>query len=224
MAIELRGRVIDKVAIIDDEPEVRRGYGYTVQNADLTPCPQEGPLGTSVEDFLQRFTLAKTADAGLCDFQLSGKTYATFSGAELVARLYREGFPTLLCTRYEKIQIPNIAPYRRWIPSLLKPSELDEESLIKGIDDCLFELEGNFRVTRRPWRTQVHFISREDDHSDMFFAEIPAWEGNEIIKVRLRDLPEPMRSLVTPDFRCYAQVNLGADAFEDLYWCNWEMP
>jgi hypothetical protein len=223
MALEICGRAIDTVAIIDDQADVREVYSYRVENAELTPVPQDGPLGNSVLAYLERSGVATSTDAGLCDFKLNGTAYATFSGAELAAALYQRNFPVLLCTRWEKISLPEIAPFRRWIPSLMTPSDLNEESLIKGIGESIYELDGNFRPNRRPWRTQVHFLQAEDEYNSMYSAEIPGWELDEVVKIRLIDLPDTVRSRVVPDFRCYAHVNLGAEAFEDLYWSDWEL-
>ena len=224
MAVELFGRSIDTVAIIDDQADVRQGYSYTVENAELTPIAEEGPLGSSVVSYLETSGLSTMADAGLCDFRLNGTAYATFSGAELVAALYRKNFPAVLCTRYEQMALPEIAPFRRWIPSLMRPTDLNEESLIKGISECIYELQGNFRVRRRPWRTQVHFLNQEDDHGLMYSAEIPGWELDQVVKIRLADLPAEIRDHVAPGFRCYAHVNLGAEAYDEGYWSDWEMP
>src|ERR1700691_2137229 len=98
MSVEILGRDIEKVAIIDDQPSARRGYSYTVQDAELTPLPVEGPLPGSAIDYLDASALALKTDAGVCDFRLSARAYASFSGAELVAQLYRRQFPALLCT------------------------------------------------------------------------------------------------------------------------------
>ena len=223
MAVEILGYEIENVAIIDDEPSARRGYSYTVQDADLVPLPIEGPLPGSAAEYLNSSALEQTMDAGVCDFRLSARPYASFSGAELVAELYHRQLPALLCTRYDKAAIHQISPYRRWIPILLTPSDLNADSLVSGFHECIYELQGNFRSARRPWRSQVHFLSEDEESPGIYFAEVPGWDLNEIIRVRLDNLPPAVRKQVGPEFRCYAYVNLGAESYVDLYLYNWEL-
>jgi hypothetical protein len=222
MPIELLTRKISRVAIIDDERESRRSYGYTISNADLEPVPQDGPLGT-LDEYLCNSNIQASADAALCDFHLSARAYASFSGAGLVAKLYKSSFPALLCTRYEKAQIEHIRPLRRWVPVLITPSELNVETLRIGLEECIYELTKGFRANRRPWRTQVHFLSKDEDLKDTFFAEIPGWALNDVVRVCLDDLPPAVAKKVQEDFRCYAYANLGAESAEELYLCDWEI-
>jgi hypothetical protein len=224
VAISILSRIISSVAVIDDQPEVRRSYGYTIQNLDLNPLPQIGPLGTSAHAYISTSSLTVEADAAICDYKLSGRAYASFTGADLVAQLYHNQLPALLCTRYETAAIQNITPYRRWIPVLLAPGDLNEESLIKGLHECIYELEGNLRVHRRPWRALIHFLSEDEDYPGIYFAEVAGWELDDIIKIRASDLPPVIRQQVAPDFRCFAKVNLGAESYIDLYLDEWELP
>ena len=212
---------IQRIAIVDDQSESRKSYGYTVENADFEPISVDGPLGT-LADYTDHRNIRDMADAAVCDYQLSTRAYASFSGAELVSYWYQNGFPALLCTRWEKAQIDRIRPHRRWIPVLIKPDELTVDSLVSGLEECLRELGGTFRPSRRPWRTQIHFLYREDEQRDTFFAEIPGWELRDIIRIRLSDLPRNVAPRVTDDFRCHARVNLGAETAEELFLYDWE--
>ncbi|WP_124778920.1 MULTISPECIES: hypothetical protein [Micromonospora] len=221
MAVELLSRQLSRVAIVDDQPESRKSYSYTVEDAELEPVAEDGPLG-SLDDYLRSRHISQYADAALCDYRLGGRAYASFSGAQLVARWYKENFPALLCTRWEKAQIEHIRPYRRWIPVLMTPDELTVDTLMDGLKECLFELNGNFRPHRRPWRTQVHFLSKDDDQRNTYFAEIPGWERNDVIRVSLTDLPQEVATMVRDDWRCHARANLGAESPEELYLCDWE--
>jgi len=212
---------ISRVAIVDDQPESRKSYGYTVENADFKPVSETGPLG-SLDEYFKKRDIRTVADAALCDFQLSARAYANFTGAELVARWYQRAFPAVLCTRYEKAQIERIRPFRRWIPVLIKPDDLNDETLKSGLDQCIRELQGNFIPSRRPWRTQVHFLHQDSEQPETFIAEVPGWELQEVLRIRLGDLPPQVSVLVEENFRCHARANLGAQTAEDLYLCDWQ--
>lgn len=210
---------VQRICLVDDSPSSLESYGYTVEDAELEPLPLAGELGTLEDAFARGF---RGADAGLSDFELHTHSYASFNGAELVARWYKDGFPGILCTRYEKAQIERIRPLRRWIPVLLKPDDLNPDSLMQGLELSLKELHGDFMATRRPWRTQVHFLYKDPDTFDTFFAEVPGWSVNEILKIRLHDLPQPLRSQVRDEFRCHAYANIGTGESEELFLSDWE--
>lgn len=213
--------MISRVAIIDDEPEARYAYEFVVEDAHFQSDPIEGPLG-SLTGTSRVESVRQSNDAALCDFQLDVRgSYADFTGAQLVAHWYEEGFPSILCTRYEKIHIERIRPYRRWIPVLIKPDELSTEALHKGFERCLSELKGEFTADRRPWRTQVHFLRPDDEQPDTFLIELPAWEVRELLRVRLSDLPSEVRTQVRDDFRCHVRANLAATQSEELFLCGW---
>jgi hypothetical protein len=42
--------------------------------------------------------------------------------------------------------------------------------------------------------------------------------------MRAEDIPETVRTMLQPDFRLFAQINLGAERSEDLYFDSWELP
>lgn len=222
MAVDILDRTITSVAVIDDQPEVRKGYGYTIQNVGLQPSLQEGPLPETVKE--TGSLIAGTASAAICDYRLSSRAYAKFKGAELAANLYKRKLPALLCTQYERAEVYQITPFRRWIPVILSPRDVNEQTLIDGLRECLAELNGMIRVDRRPWRTLIHFLSEDEDHPGEYFAEIPGWALDQIIRIPLSSLPPEIRERVEPDYRCFAHVNLGAESDIDLFVCDWELP
>lgn len=208
------------VSIVDDNPDSRDSFGYTVEDADLTPLPEIGPLG-SVDDAAGTVV---TADVLLSDYNLGARNYASFTGAELVASRQRAGQPSILCTKYERQQIERIRPFRRWIPTLLSPDELDPDSLIAAIKRGQAELVEDFEPVRKPWRTLVRFTEPDQNDDARFYVEIPSWDLHLPIPIYLDSLPLALRGLVNADFRCHAMVNLASDSYEDLYLDSWTMP
>jgi hypothetical protein len=222
MPLNILDRTIVNVAVIDDQPLVRKSYGYTIQNVGLDPWLQEGPLPDSIDEASS--SIAQGATAAVCDYKLSGRAYAKFKGAELAADLYKKRLPVLLCTQYVHAEVYQFTPFRRWIPVILAPRDVNEETLIRGLRDCIAELDGEIRVERRPWRTMIHFLSEDEDSPGVYFAEIPGWSVDQVIKIRLSSLPPGIRRSVKPDYRCFAKVNLGAESDIDLFVYDWELP
>lgn len=214
---------IESIAVIDDNPSVRETLSFTVEAADRRPVVREEPLG-NLDEFLAQ---PPQADAAVSDYQLSPGNYAFFDGATLVARWYRAQFPAILCTQFDKANVARFRALRRWIPVVLAPSELDQDTLMSGLELTQQEFVGNFVPSRRPWRALVRFVefSAEENYAN---ATIPGW-GEEVVALRASDLPSDVSQGIVraeksgDQFRCYAIANLGAERNEELYLSDWEV-
>lgn len=222
MAQRIDSIEINKLAIIDDQPDVRSSWEEPVVDLDLKPVPQDGPLGelpACVDNIL------KMTDAALCDYHLKVKAYSTFNGAILVARLYERHFPAVLCTNWNNASVDEMRPFRRKIASLVDPKTLalDPPALLHGLESCVMEFNGNFRTVRRPWRTliRVEDMPELDGTIPFVFIAIPAW-SSEIVRLPKSIFPNDIFSKLKPDLRLYAKVNLGAIGHEELFFEDWE--
>jgi hypothetical protein len=218
MGIDILGRMISRIQIIDDDPDARSSYEYPIEELKLIPVMAEGPLPI-IKEFVQHSR--QVADAAICDYQLRVKNYAGFNGAETVALMYRYNFPAVLCTRYEQENIDEMRKYRRFIPVLLKPNELNPSSIIQGIEICINEFVGKYSTTRKPWRTlvRVHDI---DDENGFFYIIIPAWDPNQNIRIKKSDVPTFVIERLARKSRFHALVNIGAESRNEIYMDQWE--
>jgi hypothetical protein len=218
LALKVLNRTIETVAIVDDQPEARESYEFSVIDAQLSPVLEEGPLPD-----LGRYqeVIRERADALLCDHRLRVRAYASFDGAELVARCYEQGFPAVLCTRYQDAVPYEIRAYRERIPVLLEPSDLDPATLLKAFRDVVKELVEGPGPRRRAWRTQVHVVD-VDDPLDLLLVELPGWHSPSVVRLRLSQVPKNVRSLMRSCYRCHAKVNIGAEEAHELYFKDWE--
>jgi hypothetical protein len=217
MALLVAGRRIEDVEIYDDEPEARTVYSYTVSDSGLQPHAIAGPL---MDPHVVASAAQQHADAVLCDQLLKRRNYSAFNGAELAAQLYKLRVPAVLCTAWENQMLDDIRPLRRWIPVLMRPDELTDETLVRAFETCITELDTDFTPSRRPWRTQVHVVDLEEDHGRMY-VQVPAWSG-ELIRLGTKDVPVEVQAHLQQDYRCHARVNLGAESLDELYFVDWE--
>jgi CheY-like chemotaxis protein len=212
-------REIDRIAVVDDDPEARRAYRLTVEDANLLPVE----IVDSITSLDNGFTIVRDrAQAVLCDHNLRKRNYATFNGAEFVARCNASGLPAVLCTQYERPDVEQIRRFRARIPVLLRSDELEPEQLIDGLGRCVSELANGPDETRRLWRAQVRVVDEGEGMQKVFFVVIPAWGSSERIGVGWDDVPLTIREAVAEGRRFHAEVNLGAESSEEIYFGKWE--
>ena len=219
MPFQIENKTFSRVSIIDDDREARDSYEYPIEELGLKVVPEAGPLNN-----LQRYVqvLPTQADAVLCDFHLRKKgNYANFNGDELVAACYRGSFPAVLCTSYTDVDIISLRSRRRFIPVLLKPRDLNPDNIANGFRQCIQEFKGKFQPSRRPWRTLVR-VEEVEAERGYFYVIISGWSSREKISVSFDNLPRNFRSLVEQQKRLHAQVNVGAENPDDLYFDSWE--
>ena len=219
MALEILGKTVDKTLIIDDQPEAREIFAETLEEVSLTPLPDSGPLGEA--DAYLKKSIEGPANAALCDQFLHHRNYARFDGTELLKRFYENCFPAVLCTQYDEL-LDDIRSYRRWIPSLQRPHEMDGDGFLAGVRECLTEFAGGFRPAREPWRTQIKVVDVREEEK-RFFIEIPAWSST-VVPLKYQGVPAFITAELREGWRCRANVNLGAEALQDLYVCDWAIP
>jgi len=225
MSLQVYGKSITSISIIDDDPQVRSSYMLPLEDLDVVPIPEDGPL-TDLSTFIQN-TKSK-AQAALCDLHLRVRSYSPYNGAELVAEWYKEEFPALLCTRYVE-SIHEIRPYRQFIPVLLDHHELDPETIEKGIHQCIGEFNDNFLSSRKPWRTLVRIedleVSSDQAANATIHVAIPSWDLDTIIPINGADVPgEVLGKIKEGESRFHVKVNIGAERHEDIYFdfVSWE--
>lgn len=220
MSLQVLGRTIDRVAIVDDESSARKSYELTVEDLSLTPVSQDGPL-EGLNQFLER--LLRVADAALCDHHLQVRTYAGFNGADLVAQCYRQSFPALLCTTWNRASLDEMRGLRRFIPVMLNPKMIEPDTIRSGFVRCMEEFREQFSVDRRPWRALVRVVeAKEAGVNSIVYVVVPSWDSREVVPIVRHTLPDVIQRLAKPGARFHAQVNLGAESYEELYLDQWE--
>jgi CheY-like chemotaxis protein len=217
MSLQIANREIQQVLVVEDNSDAREGYQYTLEDMHLEPVLEKGPLG-KLEAYIS--TVAGRYDAAICDHHLTESGYAEFNGAKLVAEMNRRQQPAVLCTAWEEAGVDEIRRFRRDIPCLLKPGELDPESFRRALKLCIDEFDGHFLPSRYPSRTLVRV---EDVDQENAYVILPGWNPQEVIRLTLRTISPDVRSSVKTGVRLHAHVNIGAERQEELYFDQWEV-
>jgi CheY-like chemotaxis protein len=219
MPIELQDRTINRVLVVDDNQGAREAFSYPLEELGLVPVQETGPLPDTVGTFVS--TLAGRADAVFCDYRLRPGNYSSYDGDELVAACYQNKVPAILCTTYSDADFMLDRRLVRFIPVLLRTGSPEPADIDRGFRQCADELQGDIPPSRRPWRAliRVHAVDRD---RGFFYVVIPGWNVREKVRLALDHLPQDVRSQVEADKRLHAQVNIGSESYQDLYFYEWE--
>lgn len=207
------------LSVVDDNKANRLTMTSELEYLGMTVRALEGPF---MNEAAALTAITDHSRAVICDHHLSQQDYASFSGAQLVARCYEAKFPAILVTRFSSDVIEEIRPFRHLIPALLTPKDLTDslDTLHRVLSSCMKEVFlGKFDPTRKPWQTLLR-VEDVDIETKSVFLTLPAWdapEGDNAIKIPLSMFPNELHEFVVPNARFFAKVNIGAEKHEDIY-------
>ncbi len=213
---------IQKIAIIDDDKSEAEMAGWEVKEAGFEPLIINGQF-LQLEDLSQ--VIHAEAQAALCDHRLGYFGFANFPGAKLVAHLYDLNIPAILITQYADIDKGvSIRNWRDKIPVLLSRDEADASTIMRGLEDCLNELHGQIPNTRKPYRVllSVKEVGTESNLS-VIDVIIPSWNPLRAVRFPASLIPPNLQKCIKPGARFIAQVNIGAEKSDDLYFKGFEL-
>jgi hypothetical protein len=213
-----------KIAIVDDEAELAEATGWDVEEAGYEPFLVVKGHFTNVND-LASVILEKTQCA-ICDNRLTNSGLANFSGAELVATLYDQKFPSLLISQFVEIDTSfSIRKWRRKIPVLLSRDKANASSISQGLEACQQELGGHLPISRKPSRTIVRIANVDQASNEpVVDAFVIGWNPHKAVRFPASLIPETIRSdALKKGVRLFAHVNIGADNADDLYFDKFEL-
>lgn len=220
MSINIENRQIERVLIIDDDPQSRQAFVYPFEELGLETKLIEKPPD-SVDEFVDGFT--SPADVILCDYHLKKYSYSSFDGDRLVAKCFQNNIPGILCSSFTDLDTTLNRHYLRYIPSLLRTIDLPPDLIIEAYTRCIKELNGEYSSERKSWKTLIRIDEIVND-GKYFYVVIPGWNPDKRIRIYFDNIPRDMEKKVNEGLRrLYAQVNLGAENYQDLYFSNWHI-
>ncbi len=222
-----------RVAVIDDERFKAETVAGIVEEAELVPViisENDGPFQT-VAQLLERIRSDHCA-AVICDHRLAGTPFASFTGAALMAALYRAQIPGVLLSTFADMDSDTtIRRYRAQIPCLVRRSNLEPDSLLQGLRLCADEFNGRVVPERCPRRTLVRVVgvSPGPVHDGMVVEAIMhSWDPDRCVRFPLELVENPqIQQALREDFRgemrLFAQVNVDCQDSMDLFFQDFEL-
>ncbi len=180
------------------------------------------------EELVNRIRSMQCA-AVICDHRLSQKPFASFTGAELVSRLYRATVPGLLVSTFTSIDgDSSIRRFRADIPSLIPREQLDPEHIWDGLTKCSNELAGTMTPERHARRTLVRVVDVTSYGGDLFVdAIIHTWSPVQAVRFPIdivdnASVRQALEDGMIENNRLFAAVNVGCKADIDLFFREFE--
>ena len=219
-----------RVAVVDDREGQAETAAGIAEEADLVPSIFSETAGTfDSTDQLLKLVYSDGCDAVICDHRLSQTGFASFTGAEFVANLFREGIPGVLLSTFSAIDSEtSIKLHRAEIPSLIDRSALDPDELLTALRRCESELAGQVAPERRLSRTLVRIESTSSESEiPVLDAIVHTWDPNHAVRFPLDLIEDPdIRDAFTTSHRTptrlFARVNIGCRSESELYFRDFE--
>lgn len=215
--MQVFNRDIERVLIVDDNPDVRDSFAYPIEEMELEPVKLSERIN-STEGFIDHLS---SADAVICDYHLKKNGFSQFDGDTLVETCFKKKVPGVLCTTFTDIDVTISRSCLRYIPSLITSISPSRDEIMDAWSICLQEMNGMFQPSRRPWRTQLR-IEEVDHNRNCVYAVVPAWDVHNKIRIDRDDIPEVINESLAEDKILHAEVNIGAENPKDLYFVSWE--
>ncbi|MCX6344315.1 MAG: hypothetical protein NT018_04485 [Armatimonadetes bacterium] len=210
---------IQKIAIIDDKRDEVMLTGIMLQRVGFEPIPFSEPV--QMNDLIER--ILKTADAALCDNYLQPGGF-DFSGAEVMAELYKLKFPAVLVSQYLQQDLEvSIRKERRSIPVALSKDDVDGDSIIEGLKICANEHRDMILPTRRPCRTLIQIARVKDEDGEKVLDAFVVSRGSKRAVRFPASLMGQLAERVERDDYYIVRSNTGATLDTDLFFYDFEI-
>jgi len=219
------------VAIIDDNPRDAVATQLTVEDAELTPwlverdpAIQRFGKETGMKRIARR--ILERAEAAVCDHRLRPGGFAPFDGAELVAFLISKSLPAILISQFvDQDYDVSIRHWRAMLPSVLSRDEFRVDTFKAALEVCRNEIRGIFTPQRRRHRVLIRVVDIQNEaNQKVVDAIIPSWSRKTAVRFPSVIVPQRLHQRLVINGYLIAQVNLGANRPEDLFFDKFEKP
>ena len=219
------------VAIIDDDPSAAKVTQMVVEDAGLQPwlVERDPSLQRVNKDRAMKViarTILRDAEAAICDHRLRPQGFARFDGAELVAFLINEQFPAVLISQFvDQDYDVSIRHWRAKLPSVITRDEFRADTLLAALEMCRAEIRGEVTPQRRGHRVLIKIVDIQNEANQRVVdAIVPPWSSKTAVRFPASIVPPRLHPRLKKNSYLIAQVNLGANQPEDLFFDKFEIP
>ena len=218
------------VAVIDDV----RGYAEIAagiaEEAGLHPIIiSEGDGAFATPSDLLSYFRSTGGTAAICDHRLELTQFAQFSGAEFVARLFRESIPGVLVSTFAAIDDDtSIRLHRASIPYIISRDRLVPDEIMRGLQRCAAELDGDIPRERVARRTLVRVVNvATAGNTPVVDAIVHTWNPELAVRFPMQvienaEIRRVLERGLDTELRLFAQVNVGCENHDEIFFKAFE--
>ena len=219
------------VAIIDDDPDAACITRMAVEDADQEAFLvdtdaelQAAPSERGIQLMFER--IRDKASVVVCDHRLRLGGFAMFEGAEFVAHAINNDLPAILISQFiDQDYDVSIRYWRAHLPSVISRDNFRAQTFSQALELCQSELSGIYTPERRKHRVLVRVADiRTKGDQPVVDAIVPSWSTSTAVRFPLSIVPFDLRQNLKTGDRIIANVNVGADRAEDLFFSDIETP
>ena len=218
-----------RIAIFEDDPTNRERLADLISDCGGDALPINGPAPALSE--LKQFCDYNKINLLVCDHHLTERSnYASYYGAEAVARSYRNGIGGILVTAYERDDAEVLLRrHRRLIPALLhSPTDVNSANLQTALAQAEQEVLKHKpileRIPHRTIMTVQNIETRGASKVKVVKVIMIQWNAEQEVVFPLDLIPVKLHHAVRPGRSLIAQVNIEAARQEDVYFEKFELP
>jgi CheY-like chemotaxis protein len=218
-----------RIAILEDDPTNRERLADKISDCGGDALPVSGPAPELSK--LKSFCATNKVNLVVCDHHLTERSnYASYYGAEAVARSYQNGIAGILVTAYDRVDAEiSLRRFRRFIPALLhSPTEVTSAKLLAALfqaeQEVLHKKPIRGRIGHRTIMTVQEIETRGVAKDKAVKVLMSQWSVEQSVVFPMDRIPSKFHSEVKPGRLLIAQVNIEASKQEELFFENFELP
>jgi len=216
-----------RIAIFEDNTRNRERLSDMITRCGATALPVESPA-PNLND-LRAYLNSKRANMVVCDHHLSQqKDYASYLGAEAVAKCYSLGIAGILVTAFESADAESsLRVFRRHIPALVRsPQDLDRSHLEAALLQADNEVRGKNPIRERVPHRTIMTVQRVESRNNSKIVKVimAQWDATQEVGFPLDLVPIKFHEGVKSGNLLIAEVNIEAARQEDLFFDKFELP
>lgn len=209
---------LSTVTVVDDDAEDRNALVEDLADFGFETRVIEGKYASDMDRLVADIHRLKS-DFVICDHKLQPHQLASFTGAELVARLFQDRVPSMLLTMFKSPARVDILKHRERIPVVVGRDEFDQAHLPKYLSLCRSEFDGKPVPSRKPHRVIVRVEDKRSFGKSDFVCDvvIPSWRPGHAITVPKECFSKNFWSSIAQGDRFLGNVNIEAPDEDELF-------
>lgn len=208
-----------RVTVIDDDDDGREELMDVLRDFHFEPLAVTGEFDIRIDDLVAEIE-AQDPSFVICDHRLQPMQMAQFYGVALVKQLIARKRPAMLLTMYGSSDRLELRGSRYEVPVIVGRDAFRPDLLGEYFEICRREIARDPVDERKPHRSLIRIDSISRGPVTQIDAVIPSWRAEHAVPIPFECIAEELRDKISSGTYLLGDVNIGAEAEDDLYFHN----